>query len=194
MLSGRVNSPFQLGSTCSFAVDFLPTWPRSLNVECMENQRLELEPLLTDDTWERIAPLLPVAARTGRPRANDRRTLRAILHVLGSEQRWCDLPPALGSYVTAWRRYRDWTHAGVWPRVWRALCASLSVGEQRALEAALAKNPRARQSGVLEGKEIWVEPEALEAAIDALVSGYDAEGGVAAVMISNEGLEMSWGL
>ena len=39
-----------------------------------------------------------------------------------------------------------------------------------------------------------VEPEALEAAIDALVSGYEDEAGVAAVMVSNEDLDLSWGL
>ena len=149
---------------------------------------------LDDLLWERIAVHLPKAARTGRPRANDRRTVIAILYVLSAEIRWCDLPRELGSYVTAWRRYRDWSASGVWTRVWRTYCQTLEAERREALERHVAQNPRARQTGVLEGREIWTEPEAMEEAIDALVDGYYGDGGVAAVMISNEGLDLSWGL
>ena len=150
--------------------------------------------VLDDNQWERIAAVLPKAARTGRPRANDRRTVAAILHVLQNEIRWCDLPCELGSYVTAWRRYRDWSESGVWARVWRVCCQGMDTEHRADLERRVAGNPRARQTGVLEGREIWTEPEAMEAAIDALVEGYNADGGIAAVMISNEGLDLSWGL
>ena len=160
----------------------------------MTDHQTDIFRLLNDDTWLRIAPLLPKAAHTGRPRANDRRTVMAILYVLEAEIPWCDLPREFGSYVTAWRRYRDWSDSGVWTRVWRNLCAPLTPEERTCVEARVAKNPRARQTGVLEGREIWSEPEALEAAIDALVDGYREQCGSAAVMISNEGLDLSWGL
>lgn len=149
--------------------------------------------LLDDMMWHAIARELPAAARTGRPRANDRQTVSAILYVLDAEIRWCDLPRELGSYVTAWRRYRDWTQSGVWARVWRVVSTHLEVERRGDLETRMAANPRARQHGVLEGREIWTEPEALEAAIDALVHDYYAHGGVSAVSISNEGLDLSWG-
>ena len=149
---------------------------------------------LNDEVWEHISRELPRAARTGRPRANDRATVAAILYVLEKGIRWCDLPRSMGSYVTAWRRYRDWSEAGVWARVWRVIGAQLEPGELEELEERLEKNPRARQKGVLAGREIWTEPEALEAAIDALVEGYFEHGGVSAVSISNEGLELNWGL
>ena len=160
----------------------------------MNDYQTDITALLDEDSWQRIALVLPSAARTGRPRANDRQTLEAILHVLHAEIRWCDLPREFGSYVTAWRRYRDWTQSGVWARVWRCLCTSLTLEECEHLERRVATNPRARQSGVLEGREVWSEPEALEAAIDALVGGYQEQSGAAAVMISNEGLDLSWGL
>ena len=86
----------------------------------MDSTCHDLEDLVNDDTWERIAPLLPAAARTGRPRANDRRTVVAVLHVLGTGCRWCDLPREFGSYVTAWRRYHNWTESGDWRRIWWA--------------------------------------------------------------------------
>ena len=151
--------------------------------------------LLSDDAlWTAVASALPVAARTGRPRANDRQTLSAIFFVLESGGRWCDLPRAMGSYVTAWRRYRDWSDTGVWTRVWRVLGDHLPSDRLQALEDCMRQNPRFRPSGVLEGREIWSEPEALEAAIDALVEGYQHHGGVSAVSISNGGLDLSWGL
>jgi transposase len=37
---------------------------------------------LSGAQWERIQPLLPVAKPTGRPRADDRRTINGILYVL----------------------------------------------------------------------------------------------------------------
>ena len=42
-------------------------------------------PDITDDQWKLISALLPPQPRTGRPRAEDRRTLNGILHVLGPE-------------------------------------------------------------------------------------------------------------
>ena len=82
---------------------------------------------LSDDQWALIAPLLPAAKKMGRPRADDRRTLDAILFVLRSGCRWKDLPAELGSPITAWRRLKEWEEAGVWERIWRALLSSLDA-------------------------------------------------------------------
>lgn len=80
---------------------------------------------LTDAQWAAIAPLLPQPARTGRPRASDRRTLEGILYVLRNSCRWHDLPAEYGDPVTCWRRYVQWERAGVWERVWETLLASM---------------------------------------------------------------------
>ena len=69
---------------------------------------------LTDEQWEFIRPLLPPSAREGRPKADDRRTVDAILYVLTTGCRWMDLPKMYGDDVTAWRRLRDWEDRGVW--------------------------------------------------------------------------------
>jgi transposase/quinol monooxygenase YgiN len=89
---------------------------------------------LSDDQWEHIRPLLPVASRVGvgRPRANDRRTLDGILYVLRSGCRWRDLPRAYGSPVTCWRRFGEWEGSGVWERVWQALVATLDAQGRQA--------------------------------------------------------------
>ncbi len=80
---------------------------------------------LTNEQWERTRPLLPKPARAGRPRANDRRTINAILYVLKSGCRWCDLPSRLGDDSTAHRRLQRWAGDGTWGRIWRALLATL---------------------------------------------------------------------
>jgi transposase len=80
---------------------------------------------LSDAQWELIRPLLPAAKPTGRPRADDRRTLNGILYVLRTGCRWKDLPERYGSSVTCWRRLDQWQMDGVWERVWRAVLTAL---------------------------------------------------------------------
>lgn len=57
----------------------------------------------TDAQWAIIQPLLPPPARTGRPRADDCKTLEGILFVLRSGCRWQDLPRRYGAPTTVWR-------------------------------------------------------------------------------------------
>jgi transposase len=79
------------------------------------------KPLLPDDLWEIIRPLLPPApvrppGTPGRPRVGDREALTGILFILKTGLPWEDLPQEMGcgSGMTCWRRLRDWQEAGVW--------------------------------------------------------------------------------
>lgn len=88
--------------------------------------------LVPDDLWERIAPLLPARParrrrHPGRLPVSDRVALAGIVYVLRKGVAWCDVPTQVVgcSGVTAWRRLRDWTEAGVWPRLHEALLAEL---------------------------------------------------------------------
>src|SRR5215469_9498447 len=80
---------------------------------------------LTDGQWAFIRPLLPPPARTGRPRADDQRTIEGILYVLITGCRWKDLPADYGAPTTVWRRLKRWGEEGVWERIWRAALAAL---------------------------------------------------------------------
>ena len=57
----------------------------------------------------------------------DRVALAGIVYVLRKGVAWRDVPSAVVgcSGVTAWRRLRDWTEAGVWPRLHAALLTEL---------------------------------------------------------------------
>ena len=50
---------------------------------------------LDDEQWARIEPHLPTDVR-GVERADDRRVISGIVHVLKSGCRWCDCPEAYG--------------------------------------------------------------------------------------------------
>ena len=69
---------------------------------------------MTDAQWNVIQKHLPKPAQTGRPRANYRKTLDAILYVCVTGIRWIDLPERYGSKSTAHRRLQDWQKTGVW--------------------------------------------------------------------------------
>ena len=71
-------------------------------------------PLVPDELWEVVEPLIPKVERRyrhpGRKRIPDRRALTGILFVLKTGIPWEDLPQEMGcgSGVTCWRRLRDW--------------------------------------------------------------------------------------
>lgn len=80
------------------------------------NQKVSSLPSdLTNKEWQLLEPLLPAKAATGRPRADDRKTLNGILYVLHTSCRWADLPPEhYGSGKTCWHRFHDWQKSGLW--------------------------------------------------------------------------------
>src|SRR5687767_4746020 len=79
------------------------------------------KPLVSDELWEAIAPLLP--PERPKPRVPDRACLAGIIFVLRTGLPWEYLPRELGcgSGVTCWRRLRDWQRAGVWRRLHETL-------------------------------------------------------------------------
>jgi transposase len=93
------------------------------------------KPLVSNELWEVIEPLLPVEPpkpKGGRPRLPDRATLTGILFVLRSGIPWELLPQEMGcgSGVTCWRRLRDWQRAGVWDRLHRTLLDRLGRADR----------------------------------------------------------------
>ena len=83
--------------------------------------------LLPDELWHEIQPLLPPrpppSPKGGRPPVDDRDALRGILFVLKTGTPWQALPTeAFGvSGSSCWRRFDEWTAAGVWPALHRRL-------------------------------------------------------------------------
>ncbi len=92
-----------------------------------------MDTLVDDPLWLTFAPLLPVhppSPKGGRRRVPDHQCLKGILFVLREGIRWQSLPTALGwgSGSTCWRRFDEWTTAGVWEKAHVYLVTAL--GEQ----------------------------------------------------------------
>lgn len=87
--------------------------------------------LLPDVLWAEAEPLLPAhppSPKGGRPRVSDRACLAALLYLLREGGRYRGLPCqelGCGSGVTVWRRFREWTRAGVWAPLHRLLLGHL---------------------------------------------------------------------
>ena len=52
-------------------------------------------------------------------RADDRRVISGIVHVLKSGCRWCDCPPEYGPPTTIYNRFVRWARRGVWENLFR---------------------------------------------------------------------------
>jgi transposase len=72
---------------------------------------------LTDEQWKEIKKILPHKSRKGRPRADDRRTLNAILFIIRGHIPWNFLPKEFGDDSTANRRLREWEKEGIWVQI-----------------------------------------------------------------------------
>jgi transposase len=77
-------------------------------------QRFEL----TDEQWAKLRPALPPQkAATGRPAADHRRIINAILWVIRTGAPWRDLPERYGPIGTVTSRFYRWRKSGLWDRV-----------------------------------------------------------------------------
>jgi transposase len=88
-------------------------------------------PLVSDELWEMVEPLIPVVPRRfkhpGRKRIPDRQVLTGIMFVLQTGIPWEYLPQEMGcgSGMTCWRRLHEWQQAGVWQQLHEVLLARL---------------------------------------------------------------------
>ncbi|WP_321895456.1 IS5 family transposase [Paraburkholderia heleia] len=95
------------------------------------------KPILDDELWALIEPLLPPPKlrRTrypGRKPLDNRAVLTGILFILQTGLRWDLLPREMGcgSGMSCWRRLRDWQAAGVWEQLHEVLLARLRAADQ----------------------------------------------------------------
>jgi transposase len=90
------------------------------------------KPLVSDELWELVEPLIPKVDRRyrfpGRRRIDDRGVLTGILFVLQTGIPWEYLPQEMGcgSGMTCWRRLKEWQEQGVWQQLHEVLLAKLN--------------------------------------------------------------------
>ena len=116
------------------------------------------KPLVSDELWQLVEPLIPKLERRyrfpGRRRIDDRKVLTGILFVLQTGIPWEYLPKEMGcgSGMTCWRRLRVWKEAGVWERLHRLLLTRLRAADRIDFSRAIADSSSIRAVGA--GKKL----------------------------------------
>ncbi len=125
------------------------------------------KPLLDDELWHVIEPLLPPAKPRrfrfpGRKPIENRQALTGILFVLKTGIPWEDLPQEMGcgSGMTCWRRLQEWQAAGVWQQLHEVLLAQLQGAGQIDWSRAVvdSSSVRALKGGPRRGRIPPIEP------------------------------------
>lgn len=86
---------------------------------------------LTEEQWQRLAPVLPPEKpRVGRPNLEHRMVVNGIRWRLKTGAPWRDIPERYGTWQTVYSRFRRWQQAGVWDRVLAVLQAEADARSQ----------------------------------------------------------------
>jgi putative transposase len=104
----------------------------------MSTQRYETD--LTDEQFALLEPFLPRPKRTGRPPANLRQVVNALLYLVRTGCQWRMLPKDFPPWSTVHTWYRRWRQDGTWERINEAL--------RQQVRRQAGRNPSPRASAV----------------------------------------------
>jgi transposase len=127
------------------------------NQKVIARRLLMAKPILDDELWKLIEPLIPKKKRRfrypGRKPVTDRAVLTGILFVLKTGIGWEHLPKEMGcgSGMTCWRRLRDWQKAGVWDKIHHILLNKLRKADKIDFSRAVVDSASVR--AILGGKK-----------------------------------------
>jgi transposase len=78
--------------------------------------------VLSDEQWERVAPLLPgKPGDPGRSGADNRLFLEAVLWIARTGAPWRDLHERFGCWNSVFRRFRRWAQKNVFATIFQRL-------------------------------------------------------------------------
>src|SRR6201982_3965541 len=101
---------------------------------------------LSDEQWRRIEPRLPTDVR-GVERADDRRVISGIVHVLKGASRCGDCPPEYGPSTTIYNRFVRWARRGIWENLFRELAGKGRSTDTQMIDSTHIKAHRAAAGG-----------------------------------------------
>jgi transposase len=84
---------------------------------------------LTDDQWECIEHHIPKPKKTGRPPADRRQMVNAILWIVRTGAPWRDLPAEFGPWQTVYEYFNQWSSDGTLAKILRSLQRAMSDTE-----------------------------------------------------------------
>ena len=95
---------------------------------------------------DELQPHLPMDVR-GVERADDRRVISGIVHVLKSGCRWCDCPPEYGPPTTIYNRFVRWARRGIWESLFRELARNGRSTDTQMIDSTHVKAHRSAAGG-----------------------------------------------
>ena len=94
---------------------------------------------MRDDQWERIESLLPGRkGSVGRPAANNRLFVEAVLYRYRAGIPWRDLPERFGDFRVVHTRFSRWARRNVWKKLFQHL-ASDADNEYAMIDATIVR-------------------------------------------------------
>lgn len=109
---------------------------------------------LSDRQWDALRPYVEKDHPAGRPMADLRHRMNAILFLISTDAPWRELPAGYGAAPTIARHFRRLTHAGLWENL---LIALKDLGPRHPLQQLRAVIFRgARRAARLRGLRIIV--------------------------------------
>ena len=102
---------------------------------------------IPDELWKRMAPLIlemDPPKETGRPRANPRNVIDAIIFRIRTGCQWNHIPRVYGDDSTIHRTFQHWVEIGLFPQLWALLveeCEEFGLvdWEWQAADSAMGK-------------------------------------------------------
>ena len=136
---------------------------------------------LSDEQWARIEPHLPTDVR-GVERADDRRVISEIVHVLKCGCRWCDCPEAYGPPTTIYNRFVRWARRGIWENLFRELAGNGRSADTQMIDSTHSRRTARHQAEKGEQKQaVGRSREGRNTKIHALA---DAKGRLIAILLT----------
>lgn len=108
---------------------------------------------LSEEQFNKIKPFLPDKPR-GVPRVDDLRVLSGIIFCLQRGYRWSDVPAEYGPAKTLYNRYKRWSEAGVFERIFEALARDGTDLGTLMIDASHIKTHRIAANGVKKTKAV----------------------------------------
>ena len=128
---------------------------------------------LTDDEWNRVAPLLPPenSGKQGRPSKCNRTILNGIVWIARSGAPWRDLPERYGAWQTVYSRFRKWIEDGILDNIFRVLSLEAELTEL-SIDASIVQAHQHSAGAKKGGHQTKLDTAVVEPAQKSMVDAY----------------------